>query len=181
MASSADVVVEEREFLDAIEHGLRCIGRSSLTLKPQQLKAVRHVYNGKDVFLWLPTGFGKSVCYELLPFVMDYKLGKRVSEEESARRSFSAVLVISPLVSLMIDQVTSLQERGVTAGILSGHSAVSEQLTVRAGSIDEYSLLFSCPEAIVGVERCREMLLNAPLSERIVAVAVDEAHCVSKW
>ena len=56
-----------------------------------------------------------------------------MSEEESARRSFSAVLVISPLVSLMIDQVTSLQERGVTAGILSGHSAVSEQLTVRAG------------------------------------------------
>ena len=45
----------------------------SLKLKPEQLQAIRHVYDGKDVSLWLPTGFGKSVCYETLPFVFDHK------------------------------------------------------------------------------------------------------------
>ena len=65
------------EFAAAVEYGLLCLEKSTLPLKPQQVDAVRHVYNGKDVFLWLPTGFGKSVCYELLPFVMDHKRGKR--------------------------------------------------------------------------------------------------------
>ena len=165
------------DFEGALEYGPECIGRSTLTLKPQQVETVRHIYDGKDVFLWLPTGFGKSVCYELLPFVLDYMQGKCLSKKESN----STVIVISPLVSLMIDQVSSLRERGVSAGILSGHAAVSEQFIVNSSSIDKYSFLFSCPEAIIGVERWRETLLKAPLSERIVAVAVDEAHCVSKW
>lgn len=45
----------------------------------------------------------------------------------------------------------------------------------------KFSILFSAPEAIVGVEKWRKVLLNPPLSERVAAVAVDEAHCVSKW
>ena len=126
------------------------------------------------------------MCYELLPFIIDHKHGKapRTSdqeEQEGRRRSFSAILVISPLVSLMIDQVTSLKERGMTADILSGHSAVNAEFTVTPSRINEYSFVFSCPEAIICVGKQREMLMNASLSERIVAVAVDEAHCVSKW
>ena len=112
---SVPILEPSLEVSKCTEHGLRCTGKSSLTLKLQQLKAVRHVYNGKDIFLWLPTGCGKSVCYKLLLFVMDYKRGKRVSEEESARRSFSAILATSPLVSLMIDQVTSVYEQGQQA------------------------------------------------------------------
>ena len=45
----------------------------SLKLKPEQLQAIRHVYDRKDVFLWSPTGFGKSVCYETLPLVFNHK------------------------------------------------------------------------------------------------------------
>ena len=43
-----------------------------MMLKPQQQESVKSVYEGKDVFLWLPTGFGKSLCYEVLPFVFDH-------------------------------------------------------------------------------------------------------------
>ena len=86
-------------FHKAIEYGLFCLERGSLSLKPEQIEAVRHIYNGKDVFLCLPTGFGKSICYEIVPFIMDYKLGRR----ESGRRSFSTVLVVSPLISLMVE------------------------------------------------------------------------------
>ena len=69
-------------------------------LKPEQLHAERHIYEGRDVFLWLPMGFGKPICYEVLPFLFDCKLGKSES---------SVVIVVSPLVSLMVDQVASLQ------------------------------------------------------------------------
>jgi superfamily II DNA helicase RecQ len=85
-----------------------CLGRPSLPLKSEQIEAVRHMYNGKDVLLWLPTGFGKSVCYEILPFIMDYRPGRC----GSGQRSYSTVLVVSPLISLMVDQVTSLRQRG---------------------------------------------------------------------
>ena len=60
-------------------------------LKPEQLQVVRHMYEGRDVFLWLPTVFGKSICYEALLFLFDCKLGS-----------------LKALVSLMVDQVASL-------------------------------------------------------------------------
>ena len=68
-------------------------------LKPEQLQDVRHIYEGRDVFLWLPT-FGKSICHEMSPFLLDCKLGKFES---------SIVIVMSPLVSLMVDQVAGLR------------------------------------------------------------------------
>ena len=54
----------EKAFNDAVLYGLLRIGKPIITLKAQQLEAVHHMYEGKDVFLWLLTGFGKSVCYE---------------------------------------------------------------------------------------------------------------------
>ena len=64
---------------------------------------MKAVYDGHDVFMWLPTGYDKSLCYQALLFIMDYKLGL-VDTGKS-----SAVIVISPLVALMIDQVKSLR------------------------------------------------------------------------
>ena len=127
-AASACSISTDAQFLSAIEYALRCISRENFAPKPQQLETVRQVCHGRDVFLWLPTGFGKTLCYKLLPFVSDYRRGKRSSGRESPHTSFSTVIVISPLVSLMFDPVTSLQGRGVSAGILTGHSAVSYQL-----------------------------------------------------
>ena len=82
-----------------ISVALRRVGYPSMTLEPEQKDCVQCVYEGKDVFVWLPTGFGKTVCFEVLPFMFDKKLG----------RVDSLVVVVSPLVSLMIDQVRSLR------------------------------------------------------------------------
>ena len=60
-----------------ILYALERLGCASVTLKDQQTACVKAIYEGKDVFLWLPTGFGRSMCYELLPFVFDDKLEKR--------------------------------------------------------------------------------------------------------
>ena len=171
------VRVPSQRFDEAVSFALCAIGKEGLKLKTEQLQAIRHVYDGSDVFLWLPTGFGKSVCYETLPFLFDYKL-KRVSTTDG-----SIVLVISPLVSLMIDQVESLRKRSVKAAILSGHDGVVKELQATEKDLRScnFSLLFSSPEAIAVSERWREKLLNPPLSVRVVAIAIDEAHCVSKW
>ena len=56
---------------------LYALGCASVTLKDEQTACVKAIYEGKDVFLWLPTGFGKSMCYEVLPFVFDDKLERR--------------------------------------------------------------------------------------------------------
>ena len=53
----------------AVAYALGKLKRHELQLKKEQLQAIRHMYEGKDVFLWLPTGFGKSICYEALPFI----------------------------------------------------------------------------------------------------------------
>ena len=100
----------------SISYALEKIGRPSVTLKPEQRECIEDMYEGKDVFAWLPTGFGKSLCYEVLPYIFDYKL----------ERQDSLVIVVSPLISLMADQVMGLRRRLVDAPIMS--SAASQSL-----------------------------------------------------
>ena len=102
---------------------LERIGKQQLKLKREQVASIRHVYDGKDVFVCLPTGFGKLICFECLPFVFDFRHNRTGSS--SVR---TTVLVVSPLVSLMIDQVESLRKRGVSAAILSGNEGVERSL-----------------------------------------------------
>ena len=121
MASAAAV---PSEFDHAVAYTLSRLGKSELKLKPEQRASIKHVYEGKDMFVWLPTGFGKSICCEALPFVYDFKAttardhqGLEATASELTARSL--VIVISPLISLMVDQVTSLRCRGVLAAIIS--------------------------------------------------------------
>ena len=166
--------MSDPQFAFLLSQAISKVGKAGMVLKPEQLQAVCHVYEGRDVFLWLPTGFGKSICYEILPFLFDLKL---------ASGECSIVIVVSPLVSLMVDQVASLRSRGMRAAIMSGHRGVDSELLATDRNVEtgKFSLLFCAPEAIIASEKWREMLLRPPLSKIVVAVAIDEAHCVSKW
>ena len=104
------------DFNEALPYALGAIGKKDICLKDEQELAIRCLYEGYDVFLWLPTGFGKSICFECLPYLFDFKLDRK---EDACCRS--VVLVISLLVSLISDQVSSLRKRGVAAAILSSH------------------------------------------------------------
>ena len=163
-------------FAQAVSYALSKVGKPEMVLKNEQLTAIQHVYNGNDVFVWLPMGYGKSICYEVLPFIFDHKRGR--TEGSSVN---SVVVVISPLVSLMINQVSALREQEVSAAIISGNEGVDKELQATEKDLAKYKLLFSAPEAILGTDRWKEMLLKPPLYDEIVAVAIDEAHCVSKW
>ena len=125
----------QASFDSAVAYSLATLASPHLTLKEEQLQAVMAVYEGKDVFVRLPTGFGKSLCYQVLPFVFDHKLGLIGSG------SSSAVLVISPLLSLMVDQVQSL--RSGKCIIATYHARW--RLLVKTSSQARSRLYFSTP------------------------------------
>ena len=83
------------DFDRALAYALSCVKQEGLSLKDQQVEAVKLLSEGKDVFVWFPTGYGKSICYQLLPFVFDVKLGRT----NAPLVDRSVVLVISPLMS----------------------------------------------------------------------------------
>ena len=125
-----------------------------------QAEIIEHVANGGDALVLLPTGGGKSLCYQIPSLVRD-----------------GMGVVVSPLIALMQDQVAALREAGVRAEFLNSSLTWPEQQrvekSVRAGEVD---ILYVAPERLV-TDRCLE-LLDA---SAIALFAIDEAHCVSQW
>ena len=115
--------MDAEPFREAVSYALSCFKLDKL--KPEQEDVIYKLYQGQDVFAWFPTGYGKSICYQLLPFLFDAKLHRQL--ESMQKRS--KVIVVSPLVSLMVDQVSNLKTRGISAGILSGNKGGCLELT----------------------------------------------------
>ena len=138
-------------------------------LKPQQVRAVEAFVGGrKDVFVSLPTGYGKSLCFGLLPRVFDHIRG--VKER-------SITIVISPLVSLIQDQCSTFNKMGLSAAYV-GSCDNDVRRRMKEG---EYQLLFACPEVFSRSFEVRSMLSSQIYIENLVALVVDEAHCIKKW
>ena len=90
----------------------------------------------------LPTDFGKSLCYEAVPFVMDFKYGQVDSTP------CSVVIVVSPLVALMVDKVRSLRRKSVKAAIITSGEVVDKELLANKDDLKTCSLLYCAPDAI---------------------------------
>ena len=151
----------------AIAQTLERIGFSEL--RPKQKLAVRTFVEGNDVFVCLPTGSGKSLCYWLLPRVF-----------EAIRQGVnSTVIVVSPLEALMKDQEHSLQLRGIRATKLGLSDTDHEKME----SIKQcyYEVVFVSPERLLTDSEMRDMLHSPLYKEHLVGVVIDEAHCVKKW
>jgi ATP-dependent DNA helicase RecQ len=131
---------------------------------PGQRVAVDALLSGRDALVVLPTGGGKSLCYQVPAVLL-------------ARHGSGTTLVVSPLIALMRDQVDALVARGVRAAALNSHQERSEQASVfRQLEAGELELLYVSPER-AGMIRFIDSLARLP----IAAVAIDEAHCVSQW
>ncbi len=100
----------------AVEYGIQKLGYERI--KPEQLSAVQAALKGEHVFVSVPTGFGKSLVYQLLPFCAESLLRSSGCAEPVT----PIVVVVSPLLSLMHDQVSKLAGRGVKAMCISGES-----------------------------------------------------------
>ena len=166
------------DFKAVFETSLQSIlPRFGLTeLKNEQEKALFYLLSGKDVFVNLPTGFGKSLIYQLSPLVAE-ELSKRHYYPNGNIRS-GIVLVISPLVSLIKDQVKGLQQRGIKASFIG---AGQEEANFKEIVNGEMNIVYSSPEAMLASDRWREMICSQVYQNNVVAVAVDEAHCITHW
>ncbi|MDP3695747.1 MAG: ATP-dependent DNA helicase RecQ, partial [Desulfocapsaceae bacterium] len=130
------------------------------TFRANQEEIVQAILAGRDVFAVMPTGGGKSLCYQL-----------------PASMITGTCLVISPLISLMKDQVDAANAFGMQAGLLNSTLSTAEQHEVLARlQVGAYDLLYLSPERLA-LPGFLERLRRAPLS----FVAVDEAHCISEW
>ena len=152
--------------MSAVSYALARLGKS---LKDKQKQSIHAIYSGKDIFMILPTGFGKIICFEVLHFVLDHKL------DLVAGHMRSCIIAVTPLLALMVDQVRDLKQACVQAVVIS--------CSPRGGSIVKNlrsaSVIFSSPEALAHT-KWREPLENPLMSSRVCAI-VDEAHCTSKW
>jgi ATP-dependent DNA helicase RecQ len=129
-----------------------------------QAEAAAAVAGGRDALVLLPTGGGKSLCYQV-PALARFRAG------------LGTTLVVSPLIALMIDQVEALRARGVAAAALSSaHDEDSQREAIRQLMAGELALLYVSPERAAQAG-FRRLLGRAPIS----AIAVDEAHCISQW
>jgi ATP-dependent DNA helicase RecQ len=126
----------------------------------QQAEIIERVAGGGDALVLMPTGSGKSLCYQI-PALMREGVG----------------VVVSPLIALMQDQVAALAELGVRAAFLnstlSGAEAAEVERRAQRGELD---LLYVAPERLL-TARCLEVLARS----RLALLAIDEAHCVSQW
>ncbi len=122
---------------------------------------INHVLNGEDTVVLMPTGGGKSICYQLPALVLP-----------------GITVVVSPLIALMKDQVDALRQNGIAAAYLNSSLSTSEQYSVfqqlRTGQV---KLLYLAPERLVGDNRFMEWLQEMNVS----LFAIDEAHCISQW
>jgi ATP-dependent DNA helicase RecQ len=126
----------------------------------EQEAIVRHVTNGGNCLVLMPTGGGKSLCYQL-PSLLRQGCG----------------IVVSPLIALMRDQVAGLLEAGVKAAALNSTLSFDEASEVEARLLaGDLDLLYVAPERLL-TPRCLALLGRA----RIALFAIDEAHCVSQW
>ncbi len=125
---------------------------------------VAHVAAGGDCLVLMPTGGGKSLCYQI-PALLRPGTG----------------IVVSPLIALMQDQVAALREAGVRAAFLnSSLSAQAAGAVERALLAGEYDLLYVAPERLL-TARFLQQIERLRAAEKLALFAIDEAHCVSQW
>jgi ATP-dependent DNA helicase RecQ len=133
-----------------------------------QAQIVAHVSDGGDALVLMPTGGGKSLCYQVPAIVRE-------------RAGHGVAVVVSPLIALMHDQVGALSEAGVSAAYLNSSLSLEDaqriEQQLRRG---ELTLLYVAPERLL-TPRCQAMLESLHAQGRLSLFAIDEAHCVSQW
>ncbi len=140
-----------------------------VSFRGSQLQVIRHVMDGSHALVIMPTGMGKSLCYQIPAVICGDHATQGVCRP--------LTVVLSPLIALMKDQVDGLQARGIRAiyvnSSLRSHERGQRYTEIAAG---EHDLLYVTPERFR-----KQDFLDALLQRQIRLLAVDEAHCISQW
>jgi ATP-dependent DNA helicase RecQ len=135
------------------------------SFRPGQEAIVRDALAARDVLAIMPTGGGKSLCFQLPAVIQS-----------------GVTLVISPLIALMQDQVRLLEDNGIAAAFINSSLGAAE-ISIRTAALlrGEYKLLYLAPERLLTAEFMQGVLPRLKTSRGIAALVIDEAHCVSEW
>ena len=129
------------------------------SFRPLQEEIIRHILGGNDALVLLPTGGGKSICYQLPALLRE-----------------GTAVVVSPLISLMKDQVEALCANGISAGALNSSNDETENAALRRACMEgKLKLLYISPEKLLA--EANYLLRDMHIS----LFAIDEAHCISQW
>ncbi len=125
-----------------------------------QAEVISNIISGRNTVVVMPTGAGKSLCYQLPAMLLD-----------------GVTVVVSPLIALMQDQVDALQARGIAATFINSTLSDTERLDRQRKLRDgQYKLVYVAPERFKS-----EAFVNALMEARLELYAIDEAHCISQW
>lgn len=129
------------------------------SFRPLQEEIIRHILDGNDALVLMPTGGGKSICYQLPALLRE-----------------GTAIVVSPLISLMKDQVEALCTNGISAGALNSSNDETENAALRRACMEgRLKLLYISPEKLL--TEANYLLRDMHIS----LFAIDEAHCISQW
>lgn len=157
-----------RDVADALKHRFNLKG-----FRSNQLEAINATLSGKDVFVLMPTGGGKSLIYQLPAIV---KSGK----------TRGVTIVVSPLLSLMQDQVDHLQKLNIMAFYINGEISEEQKRLLYDSLYDPnveevIQLLYITPEMIAKSDKMVNTLIALHRRNKLARIVIDEAHCVSQW
>ena len=164
----------ERDMEANFEHILKEIllelkdkGRK-ITLKDEQRKAVKQLYGKKDLVAVLPTGFGKSLIFQLLVLLEN--------RNRNGQSQTASVLVICPLTSIINDQIMEVESMGLSACNLS--EKLADLTDVEGG---KYHIVYSSGESALDKRFLQSLKKDTVFSRRMVACVVDESHTIETW
>ena len=170
-----DVYLPEKSLSRCISLAVQALGYEEATC--EQRESIKNFVLGRDVFVSIPTGTGKSLCYAALPLVFDNIRAHSLIKETVTEQSI--VVCVSPLSALMLDQVTKFNNRGLlTAHVGKNQKDLKVRVDVEGG---KYQLVYMSPESLLLNLTWREMFRSRVYRDNLAGLIVDEAHLVEKW
>jgi ATP-dependent DNA helicase RecQ len=172
MDAVRDVTISPDAFTDSLKFAADklCIPN----FREHQENAIRKCLNGHDVFLSLPTNYGKSKIFQGVPLCQDFLN----QANPLNKRGRAIAIVISPIVAIIQQQVAELNAKGVPAI----HLRVGTNWSIDSKAIisGKYSILYGSPETFAR-SATKDLLASSELRSNICGIFVDESHCIERW
>ncbi len=163
----------ESDFIDAVLSAAEQLQINGV--KEHQQRALIELLKGHDVFVNLPTGYGKSLIFHGAPLCKDF-----LNAKKGIHTPRSLAIVVSPVVALIEDQIQQLNRVEVHALHLYGVRDNLWDNKIKDIKDGKYSIIFASPEVLTSTD-VKELLASSEVRDSICGIFVDECHCISKW